>query len=360
LTHWKLQWLVDWRDIWCQSFVAKWRQMIDQSETAHVFFEPSLVKAWTKTHEQIVGLEPRFVLGKHASGIELLMPLVKMRYGWRSGWVRTLGPIGANEFDYHDPIVTGSLTEKDWTDFWNAIDSDLSKKKADFDRFDMPRIRPPYNGDSNRFSQKDIAPFIDLTQFESSEKFLLSRSQKFRQNIRRSQRHLQELAETRLHVFEAGETEAALAIAKTFMEAHKASWPRAYRAPKWYEILIREVMPTGLLQMSTIEHAARSISWNIGFLHKNRFYCYVSAYDRSLSKFSPGQLHLLLLIQNSYRLNATFFDFLRGQEWYKSEWTNTSEPLCGYEWMSPCIGSSCRRNLRNLLYRSKQVFRSKR
>jgi len=360
LSDWNFQWITDWSEVWDPAFGGLWRELLDRSATAHVFYEPSLTKAWTNTYREMVTLEPYFVLGRHASGAEALLPLVKMRCGWRGAWLRTVGPVGANEFDYHDPIATDGLGEKDWIGFWSGIDVELCKVADRYDYFVIQGVRASFTGSSDRFMPKGVAPFCDLSKFGSVERLLATRSRNLRHNLRRTDRRLREAGEVRLRIFSASEVEAALAGLADFLQAHESRWRHAYRAPGWYENLIRETLPTGLLHLSAIELEGRAVSWHFGFIHKKRFYCYVSAYDNSLADFSPGQIHLHRLIEEAYRLGATMFDFLRGEEWYKSEWTEMRMQLFGYESLTPGLGTLSKTKLRDLLYQTAKLLRYKR
>jgi CelD/BcsL family acetyltransferase involved in cellulose biosynthesis len=282
-----------------------------------------------------------------------------MRYGWRGGWLRIMGPLGANEFDYHDPIATDGLGEVDWTGFWNAIQGELCKAANRYDYLVMPGVRASCTGSSDWFTPKGTAPFCDLSKFGSVENLLASRSRNLRHNLRRTERRLREAGEVKLRVFSANEFKAAMAGLDAFLQAHESRWRHAYRAPGWFESLIREMLPTGLLHLSAIELEDRAISWHFGFVHKKRFYCYVSAFDNSLAVLSPGQVHIHRLIGEAYRLGATVFDFLRGEESYKSEWTEMGIQLFGYESLTPSLGSLSRTKMRDLLHWAARLLRFK-
>ena len=52
--------------------------------------------------------------------------------------------------------------------------------------------------------------------------------------------------------------------------------------------------------------------------------------EKNLSKFSPGRLLISLLIRWSISKKLKIFDFTLGDEAYKKDWSNDSNPLYNY------------------------------
>jgi CelD/BcsL family acetyltransferase involved in cellulose biosynthesis len=57
-----------------------------------------------------------------------------------------------------------------------------------------------------------------------------------------------------------------------------------------------------------------------GFAHNDSVYFYLSGYDPSLEKLSPGTVIVAYAIEQAVREGAKAFDFLRGAEDYKYAW----------------------------------------
>lgn len=57
---------------------------MDTSPNAHVFFHPSLVKAWIDTYLPLRELTPIFVWGKCVDGNEIFLPLVLWKKNWKT------------------------------------------------------------------------------------------------------------------------------------------------------------------------------------------------------------------------------------------------------------------------------------
>jgi len=341
--------LTTWGEVWDPAFVSEWRGWIDQSPDAHVFFEPSLVRAWYETYRELRGIEPRFLVAREGSERIVFSPLVFDRRGWKDGWLRVIQPAGHNEFDYHDPICSGPCTKEMSSSFWIALKHELDNGSIDFDLLCLPRIRESCAGRLQGFQETGKSPFLDLSISESFEDVLSSLSGNMRQGIRRKQRRLEKLGETKLRVFDKGEVGPATGMLTGFLRTHKARWPQAYRAEGFFERLIVNVLPQGLLHLSTLECDGRPISWHIGFVHKLRFYWYVPSYDSEMSRYSPGQIHLAKLINEALSQGVEAFDFLRGEERYKLEWTAESVGLYECRLLMPGVRPRLRSGFRALL-----------
>ena len=352
MSTWKFNWLTAWDETQDAAAVAEWQARCTGATAAHVFFEPSLVNAWTETYRPLRRLEPRFLTVSRGNSSAFL-PLVLDRTTWKDACMRVLQPVGHNEFDYHDTIMSwepgatsaakGTLS----TEFWTALLDELRKRGDDFDLCLIPRIRaqtaPP------AANPVDVAPFIDLSRHPSFEAFMASRSGNLRQGLKRKQRHLADLGAVQFKVYAPEQATHALDSLSEFRKNHEIRWPRAYRAPGLFENLIKHTLPSGLLHLSTIECGGRVASWHFGFVHNNRFYWYVPAYSKDFSRFSPGLLHIARLIEECYRLGVTTFDFLRGDERYKYEWTSDQVRLCSLEIPGSSPGSGAKSLARSLL-----------
>lgn len=325
--NWRLEWLTTWNEVWDTSFVNWWQELIDQSPDAHVFFEPCIVRAWYETYRELRRIEPRFLIARSDSDCKILFPLVFDHGTCRDAWQRVIHPVGCLEFDYHDPVCANLFPKSGWTNFWRQLIQELQHRRFRFDWFSIPRVQEQCVQGAKGFNQVERAPLIDLSKFKSYDDLLSQLSQNMRQGVRRKRRRLERMANVRLRVFGKNEIRAALATIPTFRRAHQIQWPQSYRAPSFYERLVALAIPKGLLHLSTLECGERAISWHIGFMHKGRFYWYVPAYDASMSRYSPGQMHLAKLVEETMAKGITVFDFLRGEEPYKMQWTSQTTPL---------------------------------
>ena len=78
----------------------------------------------------------------------------------------------------------------------------------------------------------------------------------------------------------------------------------------------------GWLGILALRLDRRLLSYYIAFNHNNRYYLYSTAYDPEFKKYSPGILLLKYGIQRSFDKGYVEFDFGRGEEQFKLNWSN--------------------------------------
>ena len=82
----------------------------------------------------------------------------------------------------------------------------------------------------------------------------------------------------------------------------------------------RCMLDAGALRMYAIRMNERIVAVFYGFAHHDTVYYYLSGYDPSLDKMSPGTIIVAHAIEQAVRSGAKTFDFLRGAEEYKYAW----------------------------------------
>jgi len=82
----------------------------------------------------------------------------------------------------------------------------------------------------------------------------------------------------------------------------------------------RAMLDAGALRMFAMRSGDRMAAVFYGFAHGDAVAYYLSGYDPSLEKHSPGTVIVAHAIEQAVRDGATTFDFLRGAEDYKYAW----------------------------------------
>jgi CelD/BcsL family acetyltransferase involved in cellulose biosynthesis len=102
---------------------------------------------------------------------------------------------------------------------------------------------------------------------------------------------------------------------------HRSTPPLIGTYPDLFQAVIDDLGPRGWLYVALVELGAQPIAYQFGFRCGSKLWAYTTAYDRSFSRFSPGTL--LLPAQFDYGFERGFdeYDFLRGDEQYKSAWS---------------------------------------
>jgi len=77
----------------------------------------------------------------------------------------------------------------------------------------------------------------------------------------------------------------------------------------------------GGLVLAFLKHQDRRIAARYGFLHNGTYYAYQSGFDREYERHSPSTVLLSCLIRHFIESGIREFDFLRGAQPHKYEWT---------------------------------------
>lgn len=333
-THWKFHWLTCWEEIWEEGFIRQWQEWLDESPSAHVFFHPALVKAWVETYLPLRDLRPCFLIAESA-GYTVFLPMVLWRRNWKNAFQRLLVPVGYSDYDYHDPIITGENLEdlpiinSFWVDFINVLQE--SEVPVRFDRFASGRIRQAFAGAGDGWQVGESCLWTDLRPFMKPEDFLLSLKRKLRADLRRYERRINEVGALQHRIFSGDMEKEALHELTPFLAAHVRRWPDAYKAPHFHENIVKRSMEAGLLHFSMLQIGEKSAVWHLGFVFRDRYYFYLRAQEEKFDSLSPGKLLLLTCIEDAISKGISIYDFLRGQESYKSVWTDKADSLWSFQ-----------------------------
>lgn len=124
---WTFEIYDNWKDIWGEAHLNRWSEILNTSPNAHVFFHPSLVKAWVDTYLPLRKLTPIFIWGKCVDGNEAFLPLVLWAKNWKNAFLKSIIPVGYSDYDYHDPIFLRTPNPDETNVFWKEIDTLLQR-----------------------------------------------------------------------------------------------------------------------------------------------------------------------------------------------------------------------------------------
>lgn len=314
-----------WEEVDSPDFVEQWHAWFSRSPDAHVFIHPVMIKTWTDVYRSLREISPLYCVAR-SGDLVVFMPLVSWRRNWKNVFVRWIVPAGYADYDYHDPLVAGVATEEQLIAFWDALLKKLRRGDlGSYDYLDVEGIRIP--GDKRGWGKTEICPYTDLGRFPDFECMYSSLSKSLRKDIRKRKRLLEERGALTFHVFSRDELSGALEDLPVFLEEHGRRWPDSYKAPGFHESLLRNALPEGLLHYSRLRLDGRPISWEIGFRLRDRAYSYMPCYLDEYSGYSLGKIHLAYLLEDCYRDGIRYFDFMRGAEEYKADWSHDEAPL---------------------------------
>jgi CelD/BcsL family acetyltransferase involved in cellulose biosynthesis len=288
-----------WTDLW----KSDWR--------ATPFQAPQWVLPWfrhfgsgqvlavaARDNGHLVGLAPCFILRDDDDPSESLGML-----------------IGSGNSDYVDMLSTPAA----------PIDGIVARlAAADCAMWDLQQLRPtsPLLYVPAPPQWTDIVEDHDPCVVLPLEDFADRTSTHFRKKLRYYRRALER--EGRIS-FETPAADSLDAFMSALFDLHAARWKRrglpgmlaAEVDQSFHRDVARGMLAAGSLRMYAMRIDDRPVAIFYGFAHHDTVYYYLSGYDPSLERFSPGTLIVAHAIEQAMRDGAKSFDFLRGAEDYK-------------------------------------------
>lgn len=265
-------------------------------------------------------------------GIAPLMYSVHKMLGLR---IRKIEFIGTPQSDYGD-FVLAEKEEECLKAFTNHILNNFPEKWDCIELKEIPETAKTLILLKNMTEKIRIAstrilhecPYMPLPQ---SVDVLLSRlNYKFKKNLRRGQRQLEQRYKVEFtdysspQIFKEG-------MMKLF-ELHQKRWKLKGETGVFadqeicnFHLDVAEFFSRlGWLSLDSISADGKTIACLYGFKYGSKLYYYLSGADPTYNKYSPGNLLIFSVLQKCIKEGLIEFDFLRGEEPYKSRWTPLS------------------------------------
>lgn len=287
--------------------------------STHVFFHPALVKAWLETYSRIRQISTVIVKG-YSNSTEAYLPFVLWSKNWKNALIRSLVPIGYSDYDYHDPVFTQQISDKDKASFWEELIVFISTSIG-FDELKIDGVTDDFTFNS-RFDRGEICPILNLEEIKTEEDLMSFFKTSLRGDIRRQIRRLSEIGELKLTEYSSWD-EIPKESYQEFIHQHSMRWPKAYKAHNLHKNILRYGLEAGVVHFSILSVGNIEIAWHLGFKYNGRFYYYMPAGKQEFFKYSPTKIHLFYLVRLAINQCYKVFDHLRGEENYKSGWSNS-------------------------------------
>ena len=314
-----------------------------QSSSSHVFFHPIVAKIWVDTYVPLRKMAPLFIWGESRNGNKVFLPLVLWERDWKGAFVHSIIPIGYSDYDYHDPLFQNEPSEEELSSFWKELKALLNSYRADEILLNGFRDRSIISC-KGEWKRGEICPNLDLTKIKSEETLMAFFSTKLRGDIRRQIRRLGEMGTLR-YIEYASVKDIPNGLFEEFMEAHRQRWPNAYKAPHFHERLVAACSLDGPIHFSTLMLDDTPIAWHLGFEYQGVYYYYMPAGNPDYQKQSPVKIHLYYLIARAINKGYVLYDHLRGDETYKSGWSDGFQYVNDMLIHSPRVSSKIKHGL---------------
>ena len=323
MNKWYFEVINNWDDIWRKTNLARWNSVMRQSSSAHVFFHPALIKAWVDTYIPLQKMQPIFIWAKDNSGNEGFFPLVLWKRNWKNAFIRCIVPMGYSDFDYHNPIFLRPV--QDLNSFWRQL-LDYIEYSFHYDQITLDGITDAMTCEALFWNQDEICPYMALDNINNEQQLLYSLKTSLRGDVRRQIRRLKEVGVLSFTTYH--QPEDVWPTFDSFLEEHRHRWPNAYKAPLFHRHLIEQGLKDGLVHFSSLNIDNQPIAWHLGFSYRKRFYYYMPAGNNIFANYSPVKIHLYYLIKWSIEKKYELYDHLKGDENYKTGWSN------GYQYVN--------------------------
>lgn len=171
-------------------------------------------------------------------------------------------------------------------------------------------------------------PYIQLTA--TFEDFLNARFKpKTRQTLRRKQRRLSDVGEVSIRVAQSdSELDALLPIVA---EIETQSWKGdaniglfSPRTKAFYGAVLKRLVMAGEARISLLTVDEEPIAYEIGLLSQAHYMMYGTGYLPRYERYSPGAQLMLKNIEYAIDAGCHVYDFMCGNESYKSQWATHS------------------------------------
>lgn len=184
-----------------------------------------------------------------------------------------------------------------------------------------------------------VCPYISLPN--SIEVFMNKLSSNLRKNIKKRLKKLEkDFRKVELKSYEDfGTVDEAM---RTFFKLHQKRWSyrnmpgvfNTYAVQSFYIDIAKIFAEKGWLALYFLMVDDKPVAARYGFEYNNKMYFCLPGFDPEYSRYSPGHIMHLKVIERCIKKGISECDFLKGGEHYKFEWTNTYRTNLGFRFVN--------------------------
>ena len=312
--------------------IEEWRALNLRARSGSMFLGPEWLLPWWNHFGE--DRELQLICVREEGRLIGLWPLFAERTRLGGVAVRRLAYLGDGDTgcDYLD-LLAEPGRERDVYDHalpamqrlsWDVCDLDGMWRES-FTALQLAQTFPPARATERvvRDGQlRFVCPHIRLSG--TWEQYVQGLSR--RENLRRREKWL--FRQPGVSITCARTPEEARPAIEAFLALHRTRWAVEGgsdglcddRHEAFHREASQRLAEAGQLRMYTLYAARRPVASVYGVVHKDKFNYYQSGYDPLWSSKSPGLVLLARTVQDAFAERLVEFDFLRGNESYKSEW----------------------------------------
>jgi CelD/BcsL family acetyltransferase involved in cellulose biosynthesis len=262
------------------------------------------------------------------------------------GVIRRLTWLGQDLCDYPGPLLAREFTRlvptSRFTALWREINVLLqSDHRLRHDLIELCKMPETIGAQANPFTAlaRSLHPseaFVATLDGNWDVFYQARRSAKARRQDRSKMKRLAELGDIR--VLTAGQGDRTARAMQTLFAQKAETFARkgladVFRRPGYREFfldLASNPRTRDLAHVSELRVGATVAAISFGLEYRDRYSLCLVSYDESLSRFSPGAIHLNELMHRAVDRALHEFDFLVGFQRLKREWADRRIPLCDH------------------------------
>lgn len=265
------------------------------------------------------------LLARDGATLVGILPLVIARYYGLP--LRRVRFMGAPLSDYQEMLALPERADECRDAFfayiekerrrWDLLDlADVRQESAFSSPGDVPGLRI-----ETHFHR--MCPYIPLA--DNWEKFSSTLGKNLRANIGRRRR---QLGRDFALEFDTATEETLPQAMEELFALHNGRWRRralrgaleGTRKQRFHHALSQKLLRRGWLRLHRLRLDGQTRAAFYCFESSGRVYYYLSGFDESLRKYSPGMVLMSQAVMDAMADKAREFDLLRGDETYKYEW----------------------------------------
>lgn len=303
---------------------SEWIELYEASSQSTPFQSPAWLINWWK----YFGNNNLYTVAVYNRRILVgLAPMYIFNYRSQNENLRQLTFIGTGNTDYMDLLCRPEFEREsvrmisefllETTGNWDMCDFQELRQSSPLLKIKVPEML------ETRIINSDVCPVAVLPG--SFYDYLQSLPVSFRKNTVRARRQLWDSGTLRL---ETAKKENLDEYMDWLFRLHNASWKNRNMPGLLEESTLQnfhrdaaeDLLGLGALRLYALKHDERIIAAVYSLIKNNRLYYYIGGFDPAFSKYSPGSVILLEIIESAISEGIRKFDFLRGREDYKYKW----------------------------------------
>ena len=319
---------------------ADWAELLSRSPQNHLYLTHPYLVSWWKNLARRAAL--RVITVRDDRRLLAAAPFMKVRGRVAAMPIRRLESLGSG-WGYGG-VVLSERKQDCLAQILNAVG-----QMTDWDLFFVPQmlgdpeidsrdmLRPDWSSSVTHDVETKRIPYISLAT--TWDDYLKQRSYKFRRNIKNRDRRLRKLGQPRfVHITRLSAADESRETVMGWLRSiADVSWKAGQgtaisSSPEvfdFYSEFAARLDELGWLDLSLLFLDGRPIAYAFGAVYNHDYYEIDIAFDKELSKASPGVLLRNEVLQRLFDSGMRRFDFVMDFD-YKKELTTESEEFCSH------------------------------